>query len=239
MRALVAILCLGLALSAFPNIPNLRGPAHLDRVLKIPIAPELTSGTYSGYLYVSDTKALHYYFVESQNDVYADPLVLWTNGGPGCSSMLGLLQEHGPYVMPDVGDTFDNNPHSWNIKANVLYVEQPAGVGFSAYGSEADLTTDDLLSSSEFLTALKSFYAKFPTFKGKDLYVTGESYGGIYVPWLAKRIVDDNKAQTAEDRINLKGIVVGNGVADWNYDTDMAWLNKTYYSSMYPPTLRQ
>ena len=63
-------------------------------------------------------KELHYYFTESQNDPYNDPyndpLVIWTNGGPGCSSMLALLQEHGPFYMEDFGNTFYNNPFSWN-----------------------------------------------------------------------------------------------------------------------------
>ncbi len=91
MRSLWFLGLLGFALAAMPDIPNLNGPAYKDRVLSIPFAPELTSGTYSGYLKVSDTKALHYYFIESLNSVYNDPLIIWTNGGPGCSSMLGLL----------------------------------------------------------------------------------------------------------------------------------------------------
>ena len=225
MKLILVLSFIWLSFQAMPEIPNLEGPSYLDRVLSIPMAPPLSTGTYSGYLKVSDTKALHYYFAESQNDVYNDPLIIWTNGGPGCSSMLGLLQEHGPFVMPDIGDTFDTNPHSWNTKANMLYVEQPAGVGFSAYGSEADLKQNDDVSSSDFFTAVQSFFKKFKEFKKHDLWVTGESYGGIYVPWLAKRINDFNKGATAADKINLKGIVVGNGVADYHYDTTMAYLN--------------
>jgi carboxypeptidase C (cathepsin A) len=63
-----------------------------------------TYGFYSGYLNVNDTKELHYLFVESQSSPSIDPLVIWFNGGPGCSSMLGFSQEHGPFVMED-GDT--------------------------------------------------------------------------------------------------------------------------------------
>ena len=91
MKVILFFSLLGLSWAAMPDIPNLTGPSYLDRVLSVPMAPPLTSGTYSGYLRVSDTKALHYYFVESLNDVYKDPLIIWTNGGPGCSSMLGLL----------------------------------------------------------------------------------------------------------------------------------------------------
>jgi cathepsin A (carboxypeptidase C) len=56
-------------------------------------------GFFSGYLDVDDTKSLHYLFVESQNAPDTDPLVIWFNGGPGCSSMLGFSQEHGPFVL--------------------------------------------------------------------------------------------------------------------------------------------
>ncbi len=72
-----------------------------------------------------------------------------------------------------------------------------------------------------------------------DLWVTGESYGGIYVPWLAKRILAYNANQTAEsDKLKLKGIMVGNGAAKWEYDTNMAYLNMSYYHAMYPKWMR-
>ena len=77
-----------------------------DRVLSMPdMATFDTYGFYSGYLNVNDTKELHYLFVESQSSPSTDPLVIWFNGGPGCSSMLGFSQEHGPFVMED-GDNY-------------------------------------------------------------------------------------------------------------------------------------
>ena len=65
--------------------------------------PNVTFSTaaYSGYLPVTDTKSLHYVYVESQNDPTTDPVLLWFNGGPGCSSLLGFFQEHGPWVIDD------------------------------------------------------------------------------------------------------------------------------------------
>ena len=53
-------------------------------------------------------------FVESQRDPKSDPLVLWLNGGPGCSSMDGLLTEHGPFRVSSDGKSINNNPWSWN-----------------------------------------------------------------------------------------------------------------------------
>jgi cathepsin A (carboxypeptidase C) len=88
---------------------------------------------YSGYINVNATNGrnLFYWFVESQNDPKNDPVVLWMNGGPGCSSLDGFLTEHGPFLVEPDGKTLAKNPYSWNNNANVIYVESPAGVGFS------------------------------------------------------------------------------------------------------------
>jgi carboxypeptidase C (cathepsin A) len=59
---------------------------------------------YSGYLNVTAGKSLHYAFVESQDAPATDPVVIWFNGGPGCSSLLGYFQEHGPFIIDD-GET--------------------------------------------------------------------------------------------------------------------------------------
>lgn len=61
----------------------------------------MPSHSYSGYLNVSSTKALHYVFVESLNDPANDPVVVWFNGGPGCSSLLGFISENGPFKIDD------------------------------------------------------------------------------------------------------------------------------------------
>ena len=96
---------------------------------------------YSGMLPVYGTnssKELHYVLVESASENNAtDPLILWFNGGPGCSSMLAFMQEHGPWVMDDGEETFHENPWSWNTNASMLYIEMPAGVGFSWCNSTA------------------------------------------------------------------------------------------------------
>ena len=91
-------------------------------------------GVYSGYVPIPNTqKQIHYMLVESQQDPTNDPLVIWFNGGPGCSSMLAFMQENGPYYINDDG-SFTKSEYSWNREANVLYIEQPAGVGYSICG---------------------------------------------------------------------------------------------------------
>lgn len=72
-----------------------------------------------------------------------DPLIFWFNGGPGCSSLLGFMQEHGPYVMDDETDFFFKNEYSWNKEANIVYIESPAGVGFSECGETRCSYTDE------------------------------------------------------------------------------------------------
>jgi len=73
----------------------------------------MPSNSYSGYLDVTETKSLHYIFLESERSPDNDPLVIWFNGGPGCSSLLAFIQEHGPWVIEDNSTTITRNPHSW------------------------------------------------------------------------------------------------------------------------------
>ena len=155
-----------------------------ERMGKLPMTSDFDSPTYSGFLEVSDTKALHYVFAESYDSPTTDPVVIWFNGGPGCSSMMAFMQENGPRAINDGEDFVVENEYSWTKRANVLWIESPAGVGWSK-ASEADLDTNDVIQSQDALKALYSWYEKFPEFKKNKLFVSGESYAGIYVPYLS------------------------------------------------------
>ena len=156
-----------------------------DLMGQLPDAPAFPTATYSGYLEVNDTKSLHYVFAESQSDPSTDPVIIWFNGGPGCSSMLAFMQENGPIEIDD-GETYlSTNKNPWTRRANVLWLESPAGVGWSIAGTPEDLSTNDMIQSQDGLAALKSWYEKFPEFRENGLWVSGESYAGIYVPYLA------------------------------------------------------
>ncbi|KAI1696531.1 serine carboxypeptidase domain-containing protein [Ditylenchus destructor] len=171
---------------------------------------------YSGYLAVSENHRLHYWFVESESDPSKDPLVFWFNGGPGCSSIgAGLLKELGPYLVDSHGKSLDANPHAWNKFASVVFIEAPAGVGYS-YSTDGNVTTNDDLTASENYEAVKQFLKKFPAFRNHTVFITGESYAGIYIPMLASRIVDGQQ----DYPLNLKGIAIGNGVLDENMNVD-------------------
>jgi carboxypeptidase C (cathepsin A) len=106
---------------------------------QLPDCDPFKYNAWSGYLNVSSSKSLHYTFVESQSNPEKDPLMLWFNGGPGCSSLLGFFQEHGPFVIDDNQTYIHENEYPWNLKANVAYIESPAGVGYSWAADKEDL----------------------------------------------------------------------------------------------------
>ncbi|XP_030067886.1 lysosomal protective protein [Microcaecilia unicolor] len=179
-----------------------------DEILFLPgLTKQPMFHQYSGYLNVSEHKHLHYWFVESQVDPSTSPVVLWLNGGPGCSSLDGLLTEHGPFLIQPDGSSLEYNPYSWNMVANVLYLESPAGVGFS-YSDDKNYVTNDTEVALNNYLALKEFFRLFPEYSKNDFFITGESYGGVYVPTLAEIVIQDSS-------INLKGIAVGNGLASY------------------------
>lgn len=165
-----------------------------DRVRVLPMMnanEEFPFKMFSGYLPVlGTTKNLHYMYVESQRDPISDPIIVWYNGGPGCSSLLGFLQEHGPYVVESGEYDFHPNEYSWNREANMLYIEAPANVGYSyCLNVEDCLHFNDTNSAVDNLVALLYFFEeKFPERKSNPLYLSGESYAGIYVPYLAYEI---------------------------------------------------
>ncbi|VDD89135.1 unnamed protein product [Enterobius vermicularis] len=170
---------------------------------------------YSGFFKVSETHFLHYWFVESQRDPAQDPLIFWFNGGPGCSSLDGLLNEMGPYVANIDGKTLRKNENAWNKFASVVYIESPAGVGYS-YATDEDTDTDDDKTSFENYQAVKEFFKAFPQFRDHNTFIMGESYGGVYVPTLTARIVDGMK----DFPIRLRGMALGNGYVNEKLNVD-------------------
>lgn len=229
-KYLVVVLMLTMNISADP----------VDERCKLPDFSYNKSLLYSGYLDIPSSnkgKRLHYLFVESQGNKNTDPLVLWLNGGPGCSSLLGFSDENGPmYFKPDSTE-FVENHSSWNTVANMLYLEAPAGVGFSIASTIRDRSTNDDLTASNNLEALISFFEKFPEYENRDFYISGESYAGIYIPTLANKIIDHNASSSK--KINLIGILVGNGVTDWKYDCDAAFVDLAYSHGLYSSELRE
>ena len=118
----------------------------------------------------------------------------WLNGGPGCSSLGGMLTELGPFVVGAEGNV-TLNPWSWNSVANVLFLEQPAGVGFSY----PVLPANDSTTAEETVEALVGFLRMHTELRGRKVYVMGESYGGHYVPNTAAAILSSNARLASPD----------------------------------------
>ena len=152
--------------------------------------------------------------------------MLWLNGGPGCSSLLGLLSEIGPVVTDAFTSVFKVNEYSWNLNANVIYFEQPAGTGFS---KSANLSQwwEDSKTATGLHAAMKDFFKTFPQYNDNDFYITGESYAGVMIPNLAMEIIKD-KTNT----IKLKGVLVGNGITDFEVDYDRALVEYAYWHGL-------
>ncbi|KAL7252393.1 hypothetical protein ACSBR1_007057 [Camellia fascicularis] len=151
---------------------------------------------YSGYVSIDGNlaKQLFYYFVESERKPSNDPVVLWLNGEPGCSSFDGFVYEHGPFNY-EAGKQHGElpilhlNPYSWSKVSNIIYLDSPAGVGSSYSENMTFYSTGDLQTASETNIFLLKWFNLFPEFLSNPFYSAGESYGGIYVPTLASEIV--------------------------------------------------
>lgn len=174
----------------------------------------LPSNQYSGLvkLYPNSGKNLHYWFVECQNASIAAnaPVILWLNGGPGCSSLDGYLYEHGPFHVSETNvSQLYQNPYTWANLAHTIFLEAPAGVGFSYSTNDKDYSTNDTQTADDNFAFLQWFFTSYPEFAGNDFYISGESYAGVYVPTLAQRVVQGNTQGQSD--IKLKGILVGNG----------------------------
>lgn len=156
--------------------------------------------------------------------------------------MLGFMQENGPYHIASgaTGPDFSESATSWNREANVLYLDQPAGVGFSTCAGNLSCTFNDHTSGQDNLDVILAWFEKYPEFKNNDLFLSGESYGGIYVPYMAYFIDQHNTDNAADDSVfkpNLKGFAVGNGVTNWDYDTTAAFVEMGYWHSLYDTAL--
>ncbi|MGW7587348.1 S10 family serine carboxypeptidase-like protein [Kitasatospora sp. NPDC054768] len=186
-----------------------------------------TVRSYAGYADVdgpgTERSRLFHWFFESQTcDPHVDadkqkdliektPLLIWLNGGPGASSLLGLFLENGPLrVGDDAAGTISVSPDTWNQEAHVLYWDQPVGAGYSYCKTSETYVKDEDELSEMFHRVLVQFFETYPEYQKCPLYVCGESYAGKYVPYIARKIHQEN-LKRPRTHLNLQGIAVGNG----------------------------
>lgn len=168
---------------------------------------------FAGYITVNQTRHLWFWFFESRSDPSTDPFVLWMTGGPGCSSLVALFFENGPYkIKSDL--TLELNPYSWNTRANILFIDQPVNTGYS-YADFGDIgVVTETEMANNMYEFFQLFFTQYPKYLGNPFYITGESYAGHFVPALASKIFDENQNEANDLRINLSGVAIGNGLVD-------------------------
>ncbi|KAJ3071080.1 hypothetical protein HDU98_005864 [Podochytrium sp. JEL0797] len=153
-------------------------------------------------------------FFESRDDPRHDPFMLWINGGPGCSSNLGLFMELGPCRVDPGGNSTSFNPHAWNTKANLLFLDQPVGVGFS-YEKPGHVVGDTETAATEVDIFFQLLFYNLPEYSRSPVHLFGESYGGHYIPAIGRKIFRENKAAPTKNpnriHINLASLGIGNG----------------------------
>lgn len=191
------------------------------------------SAQYTGWLDVGG-KHLFFWYFDSQNDPAADPLALWLTGGPGGSSMLGMLMELGPCLINEHGNGTVHNDYGWTKNTNLLFVDSPAGVGFSYIDEGIPQPATSFTTAQDLHHFLQILVTDvFPSLghgEGKELHITGESYGGHYVPALGAQIVSQNLLYPKRPQINLRSIFVGNAYVSprdtaWGYWDTLCTLN--------------
>ncbi|KAJ7150981.1 alpha/beta-hydrolase [Mycena crocata] len=180
---------------------------------------ETTSGVgqISGYINIASSASMWFWFFEARNSPEAAPLTLWLNGGPGCSSMIGLFQENGPCSVDPDGLTTSLNPYSWNSISNVIYIDQPIGAGFST-GTGTINTTDD--AAAMMWTAFQILYEspEFSAFQDRDLIFATESYGAHFAPVFIQFFDAQNalidSGELIGQKIAFTSLMINNGKHD-------------------------
>ncbi|KAF2114000.1 serine carboxypeptidase [Lophiotrema nucula] len=197
--------------------------------------------SYAGLLPISDSpdesRELFFWFFPSTNTNSPEEIVVWLNGGPGCSSLSGLLTENGPFTWEAGTLAPVQNPYTWVNLTNMVWIEQPVGVG---YDQGTPNITDEVQLGVEFRGFWKNFISTFGM-NNYDMYITGESYAGYYVPYIADSFIQADDTEY----FNLKGIsindpIIGDGtiqqqvvllpyVEYWN---NLMYLNATFLEQM-------
>ncbi|KAJ8964489.1 hypothetical protein NQ314_004776 [Rhamnusium bicolor] len=167
--------------------------------------------SYSGYLTVNKpyNSNLFFWFFPSLTDYTKDPIILWLQGGPGATSLIGLFGENGPFSVKNEKG-LKLRKYAWTNSHSVIYIDNPVGSGYSftngGYAQNETQVGEDLYN------AVQQFFTLFPELQKNDFYVAGESYAGKYVPAISYTILKKNPQ--AKLKINLQGLSIGNGLSD-------------------------
>jgi len=167
------------------------------------------------------TAHLYFVLVKARRTADKERILFWLNGGPGCSSFDGLMMEVGPWRIDGKGG-LKTVEGGWEEYTTMVYVDQPAGTGFS-YTSSNHYDHELPESADHFVEFLRNFYQVFPEYHVYDTYLGGESFAGQYIPYIANAILESNLG------IPFRGAAIGNG-----------WMDaQTQYPSFLPYAVKQ
>ncbi|KAI0073558.1 alpha/beta-hydrolase [Panus rudis PR-1116 ss-1] len=171
----------------------------------------------SGYVDIGTNQSIWFWFFEARHNPETAPFTLWLNGGPGCSSMIGLFQENGPcLVNPDQSSTVIN-PFSWNNISNMIYIDQPIGTGFS----HGTITVNSTFAAAPpvwkvFQILFES--PQFSKFESREFVFATESYGGHYGPEFVTYFDQQNalieEGKLRGEKIVVSALMINNGWFD-------------------------
>ncbi|XP_042751458.1 serine carboxypeptidase 1 isoform X2 [Lactuca sativa] len=177
----------------------------------------LPSKHYAGYVTLNENhgKKLYYYYVLSERDPSKDPVVLWLNGGPGCSSFDGFVFGQGPFDFEKTESMpkLHINPYAWNKVSCVIFLDSPVGVGMSYSRNRSDYITSDVITTLDSHKFLLEWFKLYPEYLSNPFFIAGEAFAGIYIPLLSDQVM---KGLEAGDKptLNFKGYIIGNGLCD-------------------------
>jgi carboxypeptidase D len=205
-----------------------------------------TKNSWAGLIPATADKESSFFFWMWGNDgpKGSDSIVIWMNGGPGCSSLYGMMIENGPFLYPSVKGKPFPNEYSWTKEAIMVYLEMPIGTGFTT-GEPGILNENNV--ARQFAIWLDNFFAIFPELKGKRVFLAAESYGGICEchtppflsrsshlhPYMAVAPYIMNHLYDLGNKVNLQGAMLVSGLVSTRaaqedlaaYDFAVKWAN--------------
>ncbi|KAJ5368326.1 Carboxypeptidase [Penicillium cataractarum] len=202
-------LCFIQFLWSIPNLPIFKSTnASRFKVRSLPDSPTLPA-SWAGRLPVpgrKDGNEIFFWLFEAENKSYDDTFIIWFNGGPGCSSLVGLTGGNGPISFEGNSTSLERNPYSWTQLGHVLYVDQPVGTGFSTASYPYPVTNNEMITA-DFVAWLNDFFTYFPHLQSKKIHLMGESYAGIYIPYFTAALMESNTSHP----LDIRSMSLGDG----------------------------
>ncbi|KAH9739671.1 serine carboxypeptidase-like 50 [Citrus sinensis] len=225
MKSTATVYLLFFFFSLFLRHINTSSSISISSSSSLSVVPKEAFPTRSGYLPVSPAtgSAIFYAFYEAQtptSPLSQTPLLLWLQGGPGCSSMLGNFLEVGPWRVTHRPNTtqqqlaLEPNLGSWNRISGIVFLDNPIGTGLSFAVTNDEIPRNQSSVAKHLFAAINGFIDLDPLFKNRPIYVTGESYAGKSIPSIGYHILKQNKRVPVSKREKLHGVAIGNGLTD-------------------------